>query len=106
LQTAPAHLLLCSADCALPFPVELRVNLCSLLGIVVLEGSCVDEPFDKRDELCPDKILVTLFLIEHRKNVIEDVVETTAFATTMWSGEGSGPAKSRLNSCYGSTSSP
>jgi hypothetical protein len=82
------------------------VNLCALLGIAVLEGSCVDEPLDERDGLCADEILIALFLIELRKNDLEDVVETTAFITTMWSGEGSGPAASRLNSGDGSTSPP
>jgi hypothetical protein len=69
------------------------VNLCSPLCITVLEWICVDEPLDER----ANEILVALVLVDLLELVLEDVVETMAFTTT-WSGEGSGPAKSRLNS--------
>jgi hypothetical protein len=67
------------------------VNLCALLGIAVLEGNCVAEPLDERDasELCAEEILVALFLVELRKNMLKDVVETTAFTTAKLSGKGS-----------------
>jgi hypothetical protein len=84
------------AICAPLFLVELRANLCSRLCIAVLEWSCVDEPQDER----ADEILVAFVLVDLLELVLEDVVETMAFTTT-WSGEGIGPAKSSLNSCYG-----
>jgi hypothetical protein len=86
------------------------MNVCTRLCIAVLEGSCVDEPSDERNELCGDEILVALVLVDLRELVqqvlelvqqvvLEDVDETAQAAfTTTWSGEGLGPAESRLNS--------
>jgi hypothetical protein len=64
-----------------PILVELCVSLSARLVIAVLEGSCVDEPLVERDDLCADKILVGLFLVELAELVLTDLVENAAFTT-------------------------
>ena len=68
--------------CDLPILVELRVNLSARLGIDVLDWSGVDEPLEEHEELCADEILVALSLLELRKLVPEDFVDTEAVTTT------------------------
>jgi hypothetical protein len=75
--------LLGSANCAPPNLVELHLSRSARLGIAILEGSCVNEPLEERDDLCTNMIRVAFFLVELRELVLEDFVETAAFTVTL-----------------------